>query len=100
MIAPEKMIRTADNQDDTLNMLQIAKKLESEDPLWIVVFGVYSRQFVAFPRFNVPAGTIVVARYPGALMERMRQTEREMHMPRTLPPSTQNNWTQSRVFAY
>ena len=76
MIAPGETARPADTQDDTLNMLRIADKLESENPLWIVVFGTYSRQFVAFPRFNAPMGTMAVARYPGALTERMRRIER------------------------
>lgn len=77
--------RPVGTQDETLNMQRIARKLESENPLWIVVFGIYSGQFVAFPRFNVPAGTMAVARYPGALKERMRRIEFAMRMPRTLP---------------
>jgi hypothetical protein len=77
--------RQAGTQDETLGMLRIAENLESENPLWIVIFGIYSREFVAFPRFNAPAGTMAVARYPGALKERMRRIECAMRMPRTLP---------------
>jgi hypothetical protein len=79
------MARPADTQDETLNMLQIAENLESENHLWIVIFGIYSRQFVAFPRFNAPAGTIAVAMHPGALTDVMRRIERAMQIPRTLP---------------
>lgn len=61
--------------DYELEMLRTAEKLEADNPLWIIVFGVYSRQFVAFPRFAVPAGTMVTALYPPALEERMRQLE-------------------------
>jgi hypothetical protein len=53
----------------------MARDMENANPLWIVVFGVYSRQFVAFPRFAVPKGTIISARYPAAIRERMRQIE-------------------------
>jgi hypothetical protein len=62
---------TADDE-----MLRAAEKMESDNPLWIIVFGVYSRQFVAFPRFNAPKGTMAVAGYPPALTERMRAIER------------------------
>jgi hypothetical protein len=53
----------------------LAHQLEMENPLWIVVFGAYSKEFVCFPRFYVPGGAIVAARHPGALMARMRWAE-------------------------
>ena len=59
------------------DMLRVARELESGNPLWIVVFGVYTQQFVGFPRFDVPSGTMAVAHYPGALTERMRAIEKE-----------------------
>jgi len=61
---------------DAAEMKREAGRLESGNPRWIIVFGDYSRQFVAFPRFTVPEGTIVTARYPGALPARMRAVER------------------------
>jgi hypothetical protein len=54
----------------------MAGKIEEENPGWIVVFGVFSRQFVCFPRFPVPKGTMVVARYPEEALTRMRAIER------------------------
>jgi hypothetical protein len=54
----------------------IAEWLEEENPRWIVVFGVFSRQFIGFPRFDVPRGTMVVASYPDAIPARMREAER------------------------
>src|SRR5690349_16448903 len=42
----------------------MAERLESENPLWIIVYGVYTRQFVAFPRFKVPRQTIITTTYP------------------------------------
>lgn len=53
---------------------EIARRLEVDNPLWIVVFGVYSKEFVCFPRFTVPGGAIVAAQYPD-LQPRMRRIE-------------------------
>jgi hypothetical protein len=58
-------------------MRRIAGRLETENPKWIVVYGVYSRLFIAFPRFSAPAMTIVLSAYPGALPARMRIIEQE-----------------------
>jgi hypothetical protein len=54
---------------------EIARRLEADNPLWIVVFGVYSKEFVCFPRFTVPGGAIVIARHPGELKPQMRRIE-------------------------
>jgi hypothetical protein len=65
---------------------EIAEKMELDNPLWIIIFGVYTRQFVAFPRFDAPMGTIVVASYPPALIERMRAIERTLRRRRMIAP--------------
>jgi hypothetical protein len=57
------------------DMFLVARELESENPLWIVVFGVYTQQFIGFPRFDVPTGTMAVAYHPGALTARIRAIE-------------------------
>jgi hypothetical protein len=62
-------------KDNELELLRIAAKIEAENPLWFVVFGVWTRQLIAFPRFDVTIGTIATATYPGALIERMREIE-------------------------
>jgi hypothetical protein len=59
----------------TDDMRQIAAKLEADNPLWIVLYGAYSRQFVAFPRFKVPPRTFLTALYPSSLPGRMREVE-------------------------
>jgi len=56
-------------------MRQIAAELEAENPLWIVLYGAYSRQFVAFPRFPAPPRTFLTALYPSSLPGRMRGVE-------------------------
>jgi hypothetical protein len=70
--------------------VETARRLEDDNPDWIVVFGVYSRQFVAFPRFPAPPRTILVATYPAALPTRMRAVERRLHIAapqrRKVPP--------------
>ncbi len=50
-------------------------QIELQRPGWMVVWGVYSRQYVAFPLFAAPAGTIVAAAYPPALESRMQAAE-------------------------
>ena len=55
-----------------------AERTERETPGWIVVFGVFTREFVCFPRFPASAGTIITALYPDALPARMRKIERAL----------------------
>jgi hypothetical protein len=55
----------------------IAENIQKQRPGWMVVFGVYSRQFVAFPLFAVTKRTILAARYPDALIDRMMRAENE-----------------------
>lgn len=62
----------------------MARRLEVEHPHWIVVFGVYTRQFVCFPKFSAPSGTVIVATYPEALPDRMRRAEEESPSPRQM----------------
>jgi hypothetical protein len=51
-----------------------ARQLEADNPLWLVIFGVYSKEFVCFPRFGVTSGPIA-AKEPATLPPRMRQIE-------------------------
>jgi len=53
----------------------VAEQTERENPAWIVIWGTFTKQFVCFPRFDAPPGTVLVARYPGALPSRMRKVE-------------------------
>jgi hypothetical protein len=58
-------------------MRLLAQRLEQENPSWIVLYGAYSKEFVAFPRFAAPRGTIVATRHPGTLPTRLRQVEQQ-----------------------
>ena len=60
---------------DEINYRETARQIERRRPGWIVVWGCYTRQFVAFPLFRAASGTIVAARQPAALIASMRETE-------------------------
>ena len=63
------------------DMRLIAQRLEHENPSWIVLYGAYSKQFVAFPRFTAPRGTIVATGDPAALPSRLRRVEQQVGQP-------------------
>jgi hypothetical protein len=52
-----------------------AARLDHENPQWIVIWGIFSHQFVAFPLFRVPPGTVHCYRSESELLRQMRQTE-------------------------
>jgi hypothetical protein len=52
-----------------------ARRLEADNPLWIVVFGVSSKEFVCFSRASVPFRAIVFASDPDTLPPRLRAIE-------------------------
>jgi hypothetical protein len=58
-------------------MRLIAQRLEHQNPSWIVLYGTYSKEFVAFPRFTAPRGTIVATRDASALPSRLRSIEEQ-----------------------
>jgi hypothetical protein len=76
-------LATRETEHETMDdMRRIADRLEFDNPMWIVVFGVYSKQFVAFPRFAAPKGTIIAVRYPGAMPARMCKIEQAARIVR------------------
>jgi hypothetical protein len=64
--------------DETANR-ETARQIELQQPGWLVLWGVYSRTFVAFPLFRAPRGAVLAAAYPAALVARMREAERGAH---------------------
>lgn len=54
---------------------ETACQLELRRPGWMVLWGAYSKQYVAFPLFAAPPGTILAAAYPPALESRMQAAE-------------------------
>jgi hypothetical protein len=55
---------------------ETAREIESQRPGWMVVWGIYTKEYVAFPLFHAPEGTVVIAVYPEALVARMEAAER------------------------
>ena len=52
-----------------------ASEIQQQLPGWMVLYKK-TKEFVAFPLFEAPPGTILTAAYPPALINRMRQAER------------------------
>ena len=53
-----------------------AARVEEVFPGWLVMWGPYTRQFWAFPRFAAPAGTIAQAADATALAGIIRRMQR------------------------
>ena len=54
---------------------QAAARVEYEHPQWLVIWGVFSRRFWAFPRFAALPGTIIAAADVSELVTIMDQAE-------------------------
>jgi hypothetical protein len=65
---------TAPRVDDVAS-LAVARQLDAANPLWVVVFGTYTRQFICFPLFDTPRRIILADSDPAALSARMRHIE-------------------------
>jgi hypothetical protein len=61
---------------DEAQCREIAQQIERRQPGWMVVWGCYSRRFVAFPLFPAAPGSIITAHYPEALAARLQEFER------------------------
>jgi hypothetical protein len=64
-----------------------ARRIEGDHPGWMVVFGTYTRQYVAFPLFHVPPGTVLADADPDTLTRQIRATERRHRKPGDTPGS-------------
>lgn len=71
-----------DAVDDEHQRRDAAIGLERDHPRWLVVYGAYTRQYVAFPRFDAPRGTVLSHAKPGELVREMQKTE-----ARFIPPT-------------
>jgi len=57
---------------------RMAERIMEVFPHWLVMWGAYSRQFWAYPLFDVPAGTIVRAADASTLAGMMRRLQRRV----------------------
>ncbi len=52
-----------------------AARLAADNPHWLIVWGAFSHEFVAYPLFHVPPRTVLACRTKEELLRRMRQVE-------------------------
>lgn len=56
---------------------QVAERLEEDNPDWVIIYGSYSREFVAFPLYlDATDNSYCSAKDPAALDDHIRATER------------------------
>jgi hypothetical protein len=54
----------------------MAERISRSRPQWLVVWGVYSQKFWAYPLFQMHPRMLVHAVYPDALVARMDEAEK------------------------
>lgn len=62
-----------DEHDDICR--EVAARIESEHPGWLVIWGPYSREFWAFAYLHVPSGTLIHAPDPENLLTGILEIE-------------------------
>jgi hypothetical protein len=55
---------------------EAAEQVNATFPDWLVLWGPFSQQFVAFPLFRAPRGTVLASHDISRLERLMRQTRR------------------------
>jgi hypothetical protein len=62
---------------DAGQAVRVAERLEEDNPDWVIIYGSYSREFVAFPVYpDAPDNCYCSAKDPTALGSHIRDTER------------------------
>ena len=57
--------------------VQVAERLEVDNPDWVIMYGSYSREYVAFPVYpDAPDNSYCSAKDPAQLDDHIRETER------------------------
>jgi hypothetical protein len=59
-----------------------ADELQRDHPRWFVLYGTYTQQYVAFPLFAAPPGTVLSHTQPGELVRQLQKAE-----ARFVPPA-------------
>lgn len=54
---------------------ETARRVESQRPGWMVVWGVYSMEYVAFPLFPDGSGVVLASGYASEIVLRMQEIE-------------------------
>lgn len=66
--------------DDEDECRAIAERINRDRPEWLVLWGCYTRQFFAFPLFDMRRPVLVRAVYPDALAARLDEAERRFRI--------------------
>jgi hypothetical protein len=82
---------TSPNPNDEDACRTAAAQLQHEHQHWLVLWGCYTRTYIAFPLFAAPSGTILTAAAPAELAVKMRRQERSAGV-RVPPPSPPPEW--------
>jgi hypothetical protein len=69
------MSRPRSPVDDDDACRAIAGRIQRQHPDWLVLWGCFSKRYVAFPLFPVRRRAIVTAYYSRALISRMSEVE-------------------------
>jgi hypothetical protein len=72
-----------------------AAQLQHDHKHWLVIWGCYTRSYIAFPLFHAPRGTILTASAPGDMVTKMRREERSagVRVPAPAPaPAPTPDW--------
>jgi hypothetical protein len=64
-----------------------AAQLQRDHEHWLVLWGCYTRSYIAFPLFHAPRGTILTASAPGDMVTKMRREERSAGVRVPVPAS-------------
>jgi hypothetical protein len=56
---------------------EVAAALQDQHPAWLVVWGEYSRRFLAYPWPLAPSGTWLASADPVELLRQMTEVERQ-----------------------
>jgi hypothetical protein len=69
-----------------------AAQLQHDHSHWLIMWGCYTRSYIAFPLFAAPRGTILTAAHPADLAAKMRRQERSARV--SVPPPSPSPDTQ------
>jgi hypothetical protein len=69
------LVRYPDDSAGDQRLRHAAGQIQRRHPYWLVMYGPYSRRIWAYPRFDVPPGTLLAEADPPELDTRMSEIE-------------------------
>ena len=69
------LVRYSDGDAGDQRLRRAAGEIQRRRPYWLVMYGPYTRRIWAYPRFDVPAGTLLSGPDPAGLDTQMGQIE-------------------------